>query len=226
MKNNKKTVTAPKVRAFGEAKQIALAGVRKAAFASGVSRNAVVQATAAALGKKPVLALYNAGKLELQIGFMAAALARKGDNRPGDVLMAHCRERIMNYAGATGTGKLKADQKGRRTKDEEAAYGSARVQVSGIMKDAGVIVPEPRGGDTSSTRQPRPAVKATGKAAAKAANDAKPAVHRFKDKAALLSYLTLQGAAMLATLNRSATAAPIEAKSAVQDFVARIKAIA
>ncbi len=210
------------------ARRASLAGVRNAAFASGVSRTAVLAATLAACGKKPVLALYNAAKLELQIGFMGAALARKGDNREPATLMEHCRDRLANYAGFYGTGKLKSGQKGRRTKAEEDAYGSARVLVSSIMKDAGVTVPN--GGaakDTSQTRKPGGKTNVTAKAskAAAAVADSKPAIRRYKDKPALLEYLGIQAAAMLANINRNAAIAPIEAKSAVQEFHARIKAL-
>lgn len=222
---NKTNKTANAARLL-RARRETLAGVRNAAFASGVSRTAVIAATFAACGKRPVLALYNAAKLELQIGFMGAALARKGDNREPVVLMEHCRDRLANYAGFGGSGKLKAGQKGRRTKQEEEAYASARVLVSGIMKDAGVTVPEARGGNTAATRKPGGKTNVTAKAKAAApAADAKPAVRRYKDKPALVEYLGIQAAAMLANINRNAAIAPIEAKSAVQDFHARIRAL-
>lgn len=219
MRVNKRNAS-PKLTA---ARKTALAGVRRAAFNSGTSRNAVIAATRAALGSKPILMLYTAGKLELQIGFMAAALAAKGDNREPEGLMDHCRDRLVNYQGFGGKAKLRAGQKGRRTKDEELAYGSARVSVSAIMKDAGVRIPESRGGDTSATRKPRPASKATAKAAAEPQRKATP---KFRDKAALIQYCQLQHAAMLATLNKNATLAPNELKSAVQDFGAALKKIA
>ena len=222
MKKINKTANAAKL---SSARRASLAGVRNAAFASGVSRTAVLAATLAACGKRPVLALYNAAKLELQIGFMGAALARKGDNREPVVLMEHCRDRLANYAGFGGSGKLKAGQKGRRTKQEEEAYASARVLVSGIMKDAGVTVPEARGGNTSATRKPGGKTNVTAKAKAQPAADAKSAVRRYKDKPALIAYLGIQAAAMLANINRNAAIAPIEAKSAVQDFHSRIKAL-
>lgn len=220
MSVNKKNARKPALTA---ARKTALAGVRRAAFNSGTSRNAVIAATRAALGTKPVLVLYVAGKLELQIGFMAAALAAKGDNREPEALMDHCRDRLANYQGFGGKAKLRAGQKGRRTKDEELAYGSARVSVSQIMKDAGVRVPESRGGDTSKTRAPRPATKAT---AAKAAEPTRKANPKFKDKAQLIQYCQLQHAAMLATINKNAAIAPNELKSAVQDFGAALKKLA
>lgn len=207
---------------FTAAKKAALAGVSRAAFNSGTARNAVIAATYSACGKKPVLSLYGAVKLELQIGFMGAYLARKGDNRPEADLIEHCRSRLTEYAGHGGKGKLKAGQKGRRTKVEEDAYASARVLVSGVFKDAGVTVPETRGGDTSKTRgaNTKPKAKA---AAPKAANDSKPVIRRFKDKPGLIEYANIQAVALMGTINRNAAIAPIELKSAVQDFAAAVK---
>lgn len=224
MKKLNKTATSAKLSA---ARRASLAGVRTAAFASGVSRTAVISATFAACGKRPVLALYNAAKLELQIGFMGAALARKGDNREPVALMEHCRDRLANYAGFGGSGKLKAGQAGRRTKQEEEAYASARVLVSGIMRDAGVAVPEARGGNTSATRKPGGKTNVSAKASKTAvAAETKPAVRRYKTREEVVGYLNIQAAAMLANVNRNAAIVPIEAKSAVADFQARIKALA
>jgi hypothetical protein len=194
-----------------------LAAVRKAAFNSGTSRNAVLAATRAALGPKPLLALYDAARLELVIGFMAAALARKGDNREPDAIMGDCRIKLTKYQGFGGKQKLRKGMAGRRTKAEEEAYASARVLISGIMKDAGVTVPG-KSGSNSKGRKPNAGKT---KAETKPTNDNKP--RKFADKAALVQYLTLQGAAMLATINKNAALAPNEAKSAVQDFVAAIK---
>lgn len=195
-----------------------LAAVRNAAFNSGTSRNAVLAATRAALGNKPVLALYDAARLELVIGFMAAALARKGDNREPETLMGDCRIKLTKYQGFGGKQKLRKGMAGRRTKQEEEAYASARVLISGIMKDAGVTVPG-KSGTNSKGRKPN---------AGKAKAETKPESNKprkFADKAALVQYLSLQGAAMLATINKNAALAPNEAKSAVQDFVAAIKKI-
>lgn len=219
---NKTNKTSSAAR-LSAARRASLAGVRRAAFASGAARSTVIAAVFAACGKRPVLALYNGAKLELQIGFMGAALARKGDNREPEQLMEHCRDRLANYAGFGGTAKLKAGQKGRRSKVEEDAYASARVLVSGIMKEAGVTVPEARGGNTAATR--KPGGKTAVKASAKAVVETKPTVRRYKDKPALLTYLGIQAAAMLANINRNAAIAPIEAKSAVADFSARIRAL-
>ncbi len=216
-KLNKKTLSA--------ARRASLAAVRNAAFQSGTSRNAVVAATFAACGRSPVMALYTAAKQELQIGFMAAALARKGDNREPPALMDYCRDRLDNYQGFGGKAKLRTGMKGRRTKPEEEAYGSARVLVSGIFRDAGVKVPETRGGNTAGSRNGANARKGA-KAPAKTANDTRPVVRRFAGKPQLIQHFEVQAAALLANVNRNASIAPIELKSAVQDFASRVKALA
>lgn len=231
MANNKAKAGKAKAKALAStaltsARKALLAPVRNAAFKAGSSRNETVAAIKAACGKKPHKALYQAVRLECQIGFMGAALLRKGDNRPPEVLLEHCRTRITQCAGFGGKGKLAAGQIGRRTKDEEAAYLSARVQSSALFKDAGVTVADKRGGDTSSTRRPRPAAKATAKATAKAAASEKPVVRRYAGKAELVRYAGIQAAALLATVNRNAKIAPIELKSAIQDFAAAIKKLA
>lgn len=208
------------------ARKAALAPVRNAAFTSGKSGHAVDAAVKAALGRSPIKALYKAVRDELVIGFMAAALVNKGDNREDSVLLDDCRLKIgATYAGFGGKKKLGKGQVGRRTKPEEAAYLSARVSTSGVMRRAEVSVKgsESRGGDTSKTRngrKPRP-----GSNQKEPANDAQKTSPRLDSKAALLSYLNLQGAAMLATINRNAKLAPIEAKSAVQELVAALKKI-
>lgn len=228
MSVNKKTATvvAAKPVRFTAAKQSALAGVRNAAFGSGVARSAVVTATLAACGAKPILSLYNGAKLELQVGFMAAALVRKGDNRSPAIIMDACRDLILNYQGHGGTTKLRSGSKGRRNALQEAAYGSARALVSGIMKDAGVTVPEARGGKTSDTRKPN-AGKVAASAKKVAANDVKPAdlVTRYSDRAALLQGCSILASALLGTINRNAKIAPNELKTAVMALQAALKAI-
>ena len=198
-----KTTKKVAARKFTAAQASNLKSVRNAAFQSGTSRNAVIAATFAALGKKPILALYNAGKLELQIGFMAAALARKGDNREPDTLMSDCRTKLTLYQGFGGQAKLRAGMKGRRTKVEEEAYGSARVQVTNIMRDAGVNVPEARGGNTSATRKPQ-ASKANAKA--KPSNERGPVTIKAKTAEEFVHYALVQAKALQASLNRSAKA--------------------
>lgn len=211
---------------FGAARMAALAHVSRAAFGSGVARSAVIAACFAACGKSPVLSLYGAVKLELQVGFMAAALARKGDNRGEVALIAHCRTRLSSYAGFGGKGKVKTGQLGRRTKEEEEAYASARVLVSGVFRDAGVKIPETRGGDTSKTRGARAGqVKKAAKSNVVDIASAKPAVRRYKTAPQLIEYAGIQAAALLANVNRNAAIAPIGLKNAVQDFHAAIKAL-
>lgn len=204
-----------------DARKSNLAACRRAAFNSGTSRNALVASIANACGKKPVLTLSDAVRFEVVIGLMAAALARKGDNRPEAVLTEHCRVRLTQYQGFGGKAKLRKDMLGRRTKVEEEAYLSARVQWSGLAKDAGVTLPT-KSGSNSTGRKPRPASNKTAKVAA---NDTKPVIRKYRDKAALIAYLQVQGKAMLAVLNKNAGIAPNEAKSAVQDFNAALNKI-
>jgi hypothetical protein len=202
--------------------------VSSAAFNSGEARARLLATVADVCGKKPTLSLYNSVKLAAVVGFMASALARKGDNRTEEALIAHCRDRVLNYQGASGKGKLRAGQKGRRTQTEEDAYASARVLSSRIFADAGVTVPEARGGDRSKTGKAAENKKgATGKQTPKkdAAND-KPAVRTFKAPEKMVAYALIQGKAMQATLNRSAAHTPERLGTAINHFLSEVIAVA
>lgn len=205
-----------------KAQATAVARVETAAFSAGESRARLLAEVFTACGKAPNLTLYNAVKLGAVVGFMASALARKGDNRTEQVLRSHCRERILYYQGATGKGKLRSGQKGRRTQMEEDAYSSARTLSSRLFADAGVKVPEPRGGDRSKTGTKTGASKGKGtnkpKVSKAAANDAKPAIRKYANGDAVVSYAKVQAAALLANINKNAAIAPSWLKSAVQDF--------
>lgn len=225
-KVNKTKAKSARVRAFTAAQRNNLSTVRTSAFDAGQSRGMVVRAVQAACGGKPVLTLYNAVKLELQIGFMASALARKGDNRAPTELFDDCRTKITLYQGHGGTGKLRKGSKGRRNAVEEAAYGSARVQVTGIMKEAGVRVPETRGGNTSSTRNAKKGANA--KRNTSAANENKPIVRKYRNADALIEYAHVQGKAMLATINKNAGLTDprlSELRELVAGFASKVAAI-
>jgi hypothetical protein len=195
------------------------APVRVAAFKSATSRYAMLASVRAACGPRPVMALSEAVRLEVVVGLMSGYLARKGSNLSQDALFGECREAITKRQGFGGKQKLRKGMLGRRTKLQEDAYASARVQWSTIAKDAGVTLPA-KSGSNSSGRKPQPAKNATAK---QAANDSKPVVRTYKSKDELVKYAGIQAAAMLATINRSAKIAPIELKSAVQDFQAAVK---
>lgn len=207
-------------RAFNltAARRETLATARHAAFTSGVSRNALCAAIRNACGTRPVLALADAVRFEVVLGLMAAALARQGDNRPEAMLTEHCRVRLTKYQGHGGKQKLRKGMLGRRTKAEEDAYASARVQWSKLCSDAGVKLPT-KSGSNSSGRKPRPSANA------KPANDTRPVARKFADKAALLTAYRREGQAMLTGINKNAALAPNELKSAVQDFIAALKNI-
>lgn len=204
--------------AMTKARKENLAGCRHAAFNAGTSRNALLASIRVACGPRPVQTLSDAVRFEVVLGLMGAALARKGDNRPEVELTEHCRIRLTKYQAHGGKGKLKPKMLGRRSKIEEDAYASARVQWSKLCSDAGVKLPT-KSGSNSTGRKPRPAANK------KAANDVRPIARKFNDKAALIAALRLEGKAMLTAINRNAALAPNELKSAVQDFNAAIAKI-
>lgn len=195
------------------------APLRTAGINAGTSSFALITAYRAALGKRPSLTLYRAGTLELKAALMASALINGGDNREHSVLVDHCRERLTHYQGFGGKAKLRDGMKGRRTKQEEAAYLSARVQMSGLNAKAGVANPEPRGGDTSKTRNG--VKKGQGKAQAKpAANvNTKPATPKCKTAEQMVAYALTQAKALQTVLNRSAAVCPAALGEAINAFV-------
>lgn len=220
---NKKNARRSNVLAMTKARKENLASCRRAAFNAGTSRNALVAAIKAACGSRPVQTLSDAVRFETVLGLMGAALARKGDNRPEAALTEHCRIRLTKYQAHGGKGKLKPKMLGRRTKVEEEAYASARVQWSKLCSDAGVKLPT-KSGSNSTGRKPNPARKATN--AKKAANDTRPVSRKFANKAALVTAFKTEAAAMLVAINKNAALAPNELKSAVQDFKAAIDKLA
>lgn len=220
---NKKNAKRRNTLAMTKARKANLAGCRHAAFNSGVSRNALVASIRVACGPRPVQTLSDAVRFEVVIGLMAAALARKGDNRPESDLTEHCRIRLTKWQAHGGKGKLKSKMLGRRSKTEEEAYASARVQWSKLCSDAGVKLPT-KSGSNSTGRKPSPARKATN--AKKAANDTRPISRKFVNKAALVTAFKTEAAKMLVAINENAALAPNELKSAVQDFKAAIDKLA
>lgn len=175
-----------------------LAAIAPAAFTVGVSRSALIAATFACLGATPDKARFALFSVELAAGTMAAYLQRKGDKRAQVTLIAHCREAVTKKAKFAGTGDLKKGQTGRRSEVEEAAYSSARVIKSALLKDAGVTSPIASGSDSSKTRAPnRKAAK--GAKAKKVA--ASPAFKTFDD---MLLYATVQAKAMSGTWSKNA----------------------
>jgi hypothetical protein len=203
MANNKKVV----IFTTNAAQRKQYAPLRDAGFNASTSSHKLAAAYRAALGKRPSLTLYRAGTLELKAALMSAALINGGDNRPFAELVDHCRDRITFYQGHGGTAPLRSGMKGRRSKVEELAYGSARVQMSTLNAKAGVSNPETRGGDTSKTRSARTTKAKTPKLAS-------------REEA--IKYFNTEAKAMLTICNRSAKNIPIEIKSAIQDFKAAI----
>jgi hypothetical protein len=205
----------------------AMSTVEKRAFAAGEGRAALLASVANACGPRPNLALYERVRLAVCVGYMASALARKGDNRPEGTLLKHCRERITVYAGHGGTGKLRKGQKGRRTEVEEAAYTSARNLVSRVMADAGVKVPTKSGSNSNSKAKAAAKKGATGKRTEKkAANDGAPAIRKFGKAEAFVQYALIQGKALQGSLNKSAACVPSRAGEAINHFLTEMLAVA
>jgi hypothetical protein len=182
----------------------ATASVQSAAFNAGTSRNVLLNALFAACGAKPKLALFNAVSRAVVVGYMAAALARKGDNRPEATILAHCVDRLDNYQGAGGTAPLRSGMKGRRTDAEEAAYVSARNLTSRAFADAGVTVPTKSGKASGKGKAKGTTSKATKGNKAEASD--KPAVRTFKNAEELCAYALIQAKAMQATLSQTIVA--------------------
>lgn len=193
--------------------------VRERALASGTSYAALVAAYRSAMGKRPSKTLYAAGTLELKAALMASALINAGDNRPHDELVNHCRERLTHYQGHGGKAKLRTGMKGRRTKAEELAYGSVRVQLSALNKAAGVANPESRGGDTSKTRASNGVKKGQGKKKAAANTNTRPVSPKCKTAEQMVAYALTQAKALQATLNKSAGVCPAPLGEAINAFV-------
>jgi hypothetical protein len=214
MANNKKVV----IFTTNAAQRKQFAPLRDAGVNASTTQHYLVTAYRAALGKRPSLTLYRAGTLELKAALMSAALINSGDNRPISELVDHCRERLTVYQGFGGEAALRAGMKGRRTKPEELAYGSARVQISKLNKLAGVTNPENRGGNTSQTRSTRTSTAN----AKKGATDTKPKTPKLASREEAIKYFNLEAKAMQTICNRSAKNIPIEIKSAIQDFKAAI----
>lgn len=206
----------------------ALGRVQSSAFNAGESRGRLLSEIAQACGPRPNLVLFEKVRLAVVVGYMASALARKGDNRTDKVLFAHCRDRILNYQGANGNGKLRNGQKGRRSQQEEDAYGSARVLASRLWEAAGVKVPTKSGTNSNSKAKAAAKKGATGKqASSKSDNDnSKPAIRKIASAEKLVEYALIQGKAMQGTLNKSAAIAPERLGTAINAFLTEVLAVA
>lgn len=210
-----------------KATAIAMAGVESAAFNAGEGRALLVERVRVACGPRPALKLYEATGLAMTVGYMASALARKGDNRPEAELRKHCRERILFYQGATGKAPLRNGQKGRRTPQEEEAYSSARVLKARIFADAKVATPTGKSGGHNKGKPSPNKGKASTKKAAANSND-RPAITKFANRERYVGYLKLQAAALMANTTKNIvssknTIVPSWASDAVNAFASAVE---
>lgn len=204
----------------------ALGRVETDALTAGTSRSTLLASVYAAAGAKPTLVLFEKVRLAAVVGYMAAALIRKGDNRPVATIRTHCRDRILNYQGANGSGKLRKGQKGRRNQVEEDAYMSARVLCSKLWNDAGVKVPTKSGSNSNSKEKAAAKKTAKGKAAKAEPKSDKPAIRKFRSAEEFVQYALLQGKAMQGSLNKSADVVPGAAGQAINAFYTAMLAVA
>jgi hypothetical protein len=195
---------------------------RVAALDAGVSRSALLASIFAALGATPELEPYNMVQLDTQIGYTAAYLRRKGDNKPDAELLNECHLLLTKYQGATGTTPVRTGMLGRRNALQEAAYGSARQLWKRDVKEAGVTAPQ-KSGTNSGTTKKAPA-KATAKGNAKGKEDGPQASPKLTSEAASIKWAERQAAFMLATMNKSGKAPPAWLKSICAEFKAQVDA--
>lgn len=135
------------------ARKASLASVSRAAFASGVAGVAVSEAVREACGPKPILTLYKAVRDAFITARMAAVLPSQASETM-EQRIAAADKLINKYQGHGGKAKLRDGMLGRRSKEQELAYGAARVAWTGVCKSAGVAAPTSQGGgDTSKTRR-------------------------------------------------------------------------
>lgn len=190
-----------------------------AAFTAASASTAFFASVRDALGAAPTKEAYNAARLAIQSGAIAAYLARKGEPGNRAALIKRGLECITKKAGADGVGDLKKGQTGRRTQLEEKAYASARVLATIAFKEAGVAVP---GGGDAKKRTPKPS-KANVAKKAGSSNTKAPAAPKCKDAGGFAQYVGLQAAALLSAANKNAKVASPAILSAIQDFAAAVK---
>ena len=222
---------------LNEAAATLAANVRKCqdcAFNASEARARLVATICDSCGLKPSLVTFDAIRHAVICGIMASALARKGDNRKQEAIIAHCDERLTKYQGYGGLAPVRDGMKGRRTEEEEKAYTSARVQWHGLIKDAGVTVPDGKSGGANNAKGAP--TKNAGKAGGATTPKVEPEVAKangkvsdvvptpkFANEKQAVAWAKREAAAMLATINGSAGKVPSWLKSAVADFHAAVK---
>lgn len=230
-------MSANKTRLNNAARKLAFATIAPAALNEGKARDAVIAALKASGARavpdgasKSVVDYQRSIRDEYIAGRLAARLPSNGS----DAERIAAARAVMAMANAKGTGDLKKGQS-RRNETQERAYGAARVAWSAMLKDAGIVSTDKRGGDTSKSRKPRQtAAGAQDKPAPKGksapapvlgiANKPNPAalprVKTVQDSHTILSNMA---AAALMFVDKNAAHVSNEDRSAVQAFAASIK---
>ena len=145
------------------ARKVNLANLGAASFNVRKSEGVAVAALKVTLGNvrppakgeklSPVaLATFNEARHTFQTGYMAYLLFADS-NQPIEALLIKARL-ARDSADADGKGNLKVNQTRRRTKVEQAAYAGAKVAWSRILKVAGLVTVEKRGGKAPTPKAP------------------------------------------------------------------------
>ena len=218
------------------AARAAQAAVELTAMRGNASQRVVVETVKSALGKvrpdsdKPAdKALFALTRHSFQSGHMADVLY-SGSNLPDAEKVAKARL-ARDAADADGKGNLKAGQTRRRSKVEQAAYNSAKTAWSRILRAAGLVTSEKRGGNVT----PKGKVKAAPAkgAQASAADVAKYMPPKSADKETATAYVRQQlkmlstfiEAANQRAMKASGETLPVAICSAVQDCCAAVAAV-
>lgn len=196
------------------------------AFQASESEGALVNAVRVACGPKPSVKQFTTYRRAIVIGSMASHLAQQGDNRTDKVLFGLCVDLLDNYQGATGTAPVREGMKGRRTKEQEAAYTYARKVVQRVCERAGVTNPEQRGKAGASTKAAANAkAKAEKDKAAKSAareGNGKLAIRTFKKPEPFVEYALIAAKSLQSTYTKSAASAGAASLSKVGDAIAAL----
>lgn len=225
------------IKANVAARATAQANVELAALKGSEARGVEVEMVKAALGKvrpdsdKPAdKALFALTRHSFQSGHMADVLFRGNNQLTTNERLAKARL-ARDSADAEGKGNLKTGQTRRRTKAEQAAYNSAKVAWSRLLRSAGLVTSEKRGGNVTPKAKVEAApVKGATVPAAVAAKYMPPksanketATAYVRQQMKLLS--TFIEAANDRLMKTSTETLPVEMCSAVHDCLTRINAV-
>lgn len=141
-------MTKPKMTAAQSSAKLAedCKRVAENAFDESVSRSTTLEGLAIALRLDPTKKTHRPSKTifgEVRQAYIAGRMAGVlPSNGTATDRIANAVSLLTQHQGATGTGKLRKGMIGRRTEDQERAYGNAREWWRAACADLGVISPD------------------------------------------------------------------------------------